>query len=97
MDLPYFLNQSLLKISTKARTIPELLPHDICNHDLIKILYTHELNKQVEQLRQRNIRNLAPKRKRRGQTKIYVKTLAQETEGESSHIPVEEHFENRTK
>lgn len=45
MNLLYFLHQSLLNMCTKERTRPELQPHDIFHHDLIKILYTHELNK----------------------------------------------------
>lgn len=79
MNLPYFLHRSLLKMSTKARTRPELLAHDICHHGLIKILYTYELNKRVEQLRQRNMRNIVPRRQKRVETKNFVKTLAQET------------------
>lgn len=85
---------------TKSRTRPELQPHDICHHNLIKILYTCGLNKKVEQLRklrERNLRQPAPRRSRRGQTKVSTQTLAQETKGESSHVPIEKHDETHVK
>ena len=71
---------------TKARKRPKLQAHDICHHSLIKILYIHELNKQVEQLRkirQRNPNPHVPRISRRGQNKVLSQVVAQETRGES--------------
>lgn len=52
MSISYFLHQNLVKLCTKAKTRPEIQSHDICHHDHIQILYTHDLNKQMEKLRQ---------------------------------------------
>ena len=92
MSLPYFLHQSLLRKSTKAKTILELLRHDTCHHGVIKILYIHELDKKIQTLRQRTWRNPAPKRPRNGKAKTLVETLALKIEVELSHVPVEKNL-----
>lgn len=78
---------------SKARKRPELQAYVICHHSLIKILDTHELNKQVEQLRQRNTNPPIPRRSKRGQTRVHSQAISQETKGESSQPEVERHEE----
>lgn len=89
MSLPYFLQQSLLKMSTKSRTKTKLFPHDICHNGLSKILYIHELDKQVKILGQRTWRNPARRKPKMGKAKTLVETLALKIGVESSHVLVD--------
>ena len=48
MNLPFYLHQILLKMVASARKRRVWYPHDVYHHGLIKMLYTHELNKKAQ-------------------------------------------------
>ena len=86
MNLPFYLHQIFLKVVASTRKRRVWYPHDVYHHGLIKLLYTHELNKKAQQPR-RTLGHPFPRRQQK--KKIFAKEAesSQGATGETREKP----------